>query len=194
MGGGCGEGATGLIVGASGEGEEEDAAGWKPDMSGQGGEHYAPGQSMTSQLERQSKLQKYANDPTYSTGSTSSPSTAEKRMANQDELPSIEDINAKNKTFWPTPKASESVTSGTPEPPPGNKSTGTGENYLPGGKDIDMAARLSRTSRLLDRGKTWGTSDAALRMAEYYKAQDAKANALIGAINSKNAAFYARRG
>jgi hypothetical protein len=191
------------IVGEEGEGAEpngeeegEDAAGvspagsWKPDLSGQGGQRFAPGMSETSELRKQVGVQKYANE--LSTGSTSSPSTAEKRMSNQDTLPDIEDINRKNATFWATPKASETVTAGANEPPPGTRSTGTGENYLPGGRDIDMAARLSHTSQVLNRGKTWGTSDAALQMARYYQAQDAKANALVNNINARNAAAWRR--
>jgi hypothetical protein len=196
------------LGGEGGEGEEpenelngeepgEDAAGQSPSASWHpGGEGFAKGMSETSELRQELGNQRLANQFTQG-GPTASPSTAEKRIAGQDTLPDLGDINERNRAFWQAPRVSQSVSSGgSPQstPPPGSRETGRGAEFLPGGRNINMAARLSTTPKELDMGRTWDTSDASLKAAAFYKTQDRQTNALIGSINAKNAAFYARRG
>jgi hypothetical protein len=112
------------------------------------------------------------------------------------KLPDVSDINRKNGEFWASSRAAPSVSAGSDPrgaPPPGNAATGRSEGHVPNAAgSIDVPARLSHASKM-DQGKLFGVNDAALKQADVYRAQTARANQLVAMISRKNAAFYGKK-
>lgn len=110
-----------------------------------------------------------------------------------DTLPSTpESINAANKAFWNT--GERTLTGGSQSLPPNSNAASSG-GYLPSqAGSINQERVLSTTSRTLDPGKAWGTSDAALKRGQIYNRQRLATNAQISSMQAKLDAFYKRGG
>lgn len=114
-----------------------------------------------------------------------------------DEIPSPEDINARQAKFWGlrTPETMSAMGSPVATPAPGRGRESEAANFMPNAQGtVDPVKRLSSTPKTLETDRTWGTNDNIMRRINAEKERCQRTNSVIDMINRKNAAAYLRRG